>query len=1051
MIRPQYRLVRNDRPETRAPVLDDQQRRVVDHKTGPLLVLAGPGTGKTTTLVESVVERIEVRGVSPERILVLTFSRRAAEELRERISARLRRTTRSPLAMTFHSYAFALIRREFQRSGEPHPRLLSGPEQLVEFRDLLDGELADGAKEWPDRLRPALATRGFAEELRDFLMRAQERGLDAEALREYGNAHDRDDWIAAGDFLDRYIGRFDVAPVPTLNYAELVRVAANLLAEPDVRAREREAHEIVFVDEYQDTDPAQEELLRALAGDGRELVVVGDPDQSIYGFRGADVRGILRFPHRFPDPATGAPAPVVALRTCRRSGPALLEASRAVASRLPAAPRPDGAPGNSHRDLGSLPDAPLGDCQVVLADSPAQEAGYIADTLRRAHLMDGVPWSDMAVLVRSASRQIPTLRRALSASGVPVAVSGDETLLSEEPLVRSLLLLLRCGLRPELLDEVTAQELLRGPFGGADPLRVRRLGRALRQLELDTGGTRRAAVLLADALRDARDLTLIAEEIRAPAESVAELLRLVGERTASGGSAEDVLWAVWERSGVADRLLAASQAGGRRGIAADRDLDAAVALFDAAGRYCDRLPPGAPAGFLADIEAREVPGDTLAERAPREAAVRVLTAHRAKGLEWDLVCVAGVQEGHWPDTRLRGSLLGVEHLVDLASGQELTSGASVASRLLDEERRLFYVALTRARRRLVVTAVGGGETDTEERPSRFLTEMGLGEPDRVASGRRSLSLAALVAELRSAVTDQDCPEPLRRAAAAHLARLAAEGVRGADPTEWYALTPLSDARPLSVGDERIRVSPSQVEQFATCRLRWLLEGAVGARAGSEQLAAGIGSVIHAVAVLLAEGTPLEEVDRRLDEIWVEMEFGAPWFARKERTRAEGMVEMLTEWHENNPRDLVAWEQGFRVDVGDIQITGRVDRLERDDQGRAVVVDIKTGNSKADDLDRHPQLGVYQLAVLNAAFSKFGLAEPGGAELVHVGKASLTKKVREQRQNPLNDDPEPQWADRLVRHVATGMAGGTFTATPNAGCRTCAVRSSCPANDEGGRV
>nr|WP_255429709.1 ATP-dependent DNA helicase [Streptomonospora sp. PA3] len=1116
--------------------MDENQRRVVAHAGGPLLVLAGPGTGKTTTVVEAVVDRIENRGTDPSRVLVLTFSRKAAQELRERITARLRRTTREPLAMTFHSYAYALIRREFARLGDHPPRLLSGPEQLMEVRELLSGESADGAALWPERLRPALETRGFAEELRDFLMRAQERGIDSAGLARLGREHGRDDWVAAGGFLDRYTGRFDVAPVPTLNYAELVRVAANLLSDPAIQARERAAREVVFVDEYQDTDPAQEELLHALAGDGRDLVAVGDPDQSIYGFRGADVRNILEFPQRFPG-FGGAPAPVVALRTCRRSGAGLLAASRGVARRLPAVPAAGGGPVNAHRALAPAESVPDGEARVLIAESAAQEAAVIADILRRAHLVDGVPWSDMAVLVRSAARQLPTLRRALSAAGVPVAVGGDEMPLAVEPIVRALLLLIRCALRPETIDEAAAHELLTSQFGEADTVRLRRLARALRRLDLDyraaerraaeggrdsaepgpalaepgpaeqsgarshggpggaeaaesapdgaaepaaaggdpseprplgepahphPRGNRPSSALLADALRDPRELTLVDPEVAAPARRIAGYLRLIRDRAAAGASAEDVLWEVWQACGLSERLLRASQAGGRRGAAADRDLDAVVALFESAARYCDRLPPGPPLGFLDDLEAQEIPADSLAERAPQGEAVRILTAHRSKGLEWDLAVVAGVQEGDWPDLRLRGSLLGVEQLVDTASGFGAAAGgpadpagaagAAAASKLLDEERRLFYVAVTRARRRLVVTAVGGD--DTEERPSRFLAELGLGEPERVSTGRRWLSLSALVADLRSVVTDPQRPDPLRRAAAAHLARLADEGVRGADPAEWYALTPVSDDRPLVDGadDGTIRVSPSQVERFTTCELRWLLENAAGA--SSMEVTSALGSIVHAVAVLVAEGAGMEEVRRRMDEIWSELDFGGPWFAGKERERADEMVRKLIDWHEAGERELVVTEEGFRVDIGGIEITGRVDRLERDAQGRAVVVDIKTGNSRPKDADlaRHPQLGVYQLAVLKSAFAGLGLTEPGGAELVQVGtKASFKGGARTQAQAPLGEDPDPGWSAELVRGVAEGMSGARFQAVRNDFCDSCAVRSSCPVHDEGKRV
>src|SRR5262249_47727763 len=160
-------------------------------------------TGKTTALVETVVDRIAVRGIDPNRVLVLTFSRKAAGELRERITLRLNRTTTEPLALTFHSYAYALVRREFVLARDEPPILLSGPEQLAEVRRMLRGEAADGAGHWPPRLRPVLATRGFAAELRDFLLRAAERGMDGPALADFGAAAGRDDWVAAGGFLTR--------------------------------------------------------------------------------------------------------------------------------------------------------------------------------------------------------------------------------------------------------------------------------------------------------------------------------------------------------------------------------------------------------------------------------------------------------------------------------------------------------------------------------------------------------------------------------------------------------------------------------------------------------------------------------------------------------------------------------------------------------------------------------------------------------------------------------------------------------------------------------
>ncbi len=1070
---PAYRLVRPPARAAGAPVLDAAQRAVVDHEGLPLLVLAGPGTGKTTAIVETVVDRINRRGIDPDRVLVLTFSRKAAEELRQRITFRLGRTTREPLALTFHSYAYALVRREFTLAGDEPPTLLSGPEQLLEVRRLLRGEAEDGGAGWPERLRPALGTRGFATELRDFLLRGAERGFDGRRLARLGRQRDRDDWVAAGAFLDRYAARFDLAPVPAYDYAEIVRIAAALLSRDAVRERERKAYDVVLVDEYQDTDPAQEALLHALAGDGRELIVVGDPDQAIYAFRGADVSAIMRFPDRFRAP-DDQPARIIALGTCRRSGSALLAASRRIAARLPAPPAaagpparvpaarsPGGArPPGGHRDLRPLPSVPAGTIRVVIASSASQEATVVADALRRAHLHDGVPWSSMAVLVRSVIGQVPLLRRALAATGVPSVIAGDELPLEAEPGVRPLLLLLRCALRPAILDEEAAVELLAGPLGGTDALGLRRLRRALRAAAREAGADLPAQPLAA-VLADPRELTLIHGPAVAAARRVADLLALA-RQTAQDGNAHDVLWAVWDASGLAPAWQAVSAAGGSRGAAADRDLDAVCALFDAAARFAVRLPPGSPSLFLDSTSGQEIPGDTLADRAPEGDAVRILTAHRAKGLEWDVVVVAGVQEGVWPDLRMRSSLLGMDELMDAAAGVLVPGtgtdaiAAALAAKLLNEERRLFYVAVTRARRHLVVTA--SGSDDSQERPSRFLAELASDDieiEDVAGAGAtlRWLSLPALTADLRRAAADTDRPPALRRAAAAQLARLAAAGVRGAHPGQWYQLTELSDPSPIPAAADGLlmRLSPSQVEKFHRCGLRWLLETAAGA--GSSDVIRHFGILIHAAAVLAATGASEDSIGERIDEIWHHLDFGSPWYSEKERDRARVMVNKFLAWHASNSRELVAVEQPLRAQVGAVEIIGRVDRLERDADGRAIIVDLKTGSTPvpSTDLDRHPQLGVYQLAVLLGAFERFGLTEPGGAELVQVGKASMTARVRVQQQGALADDSEPDWARDLVETVAAGMAGPLFEARVNPGCRNCPVRTCCPVHPDGAQV
>ncbi|MEV0805908.1 ATP-dependent DNA helicase [Micromonospora sp. NPDC050200] len=1106
------------------------QAEIVGHTHGPMLVVGGPGTGKTSTLVEAVTARV-AEGADPERILVLTFARRQATDLRHRIEARIagagHRVVREPLVRTFPAYAFGLLRRAAAERGEPSPRLLTGPEQDLIIRELLDvvgEEPGDDPVGWPEDLRPALRTRAFAGQLRDLLMRAAERGVGPVELARLGEKLGRADWPAAARFLREYVAVLalrDVGNRGSIAYdpAELVRAATGmLLDDPELLAAERRRLAHVYVDELADTDPAQQDLLAVIADGGKPLVAFADPDSSTYAFRGADPAVVHTFPHRFRT-ASGAPAAQVVLTTSYRAGALLLAATGRLARRLrgPAA----------HRALHPLPDVPDGTVEVRTFRSGTSEAAWLAHALRSAHLLDGVPWSRMAVLVRSTNLHLPSLRRALHTAGVPTVVHGEDLPLHLQPAVAPLLLLLRCALEPDRLDEETAVALLHSPLGGADPLAERRLRQGLRALALAAGDRRPSGELIVEALRDPAELAAIDRRWVEPARTVAELLATARAAAATpGATAEDVLWAVWRASGLAERWAGAINRGRAatgehetaqrwRAEAADRDLDAVMVLFDAAARFTDRLPGARTEVFLDHVLGQDLPADTLAASADRGEAVRLLTAHAAKGLEWDLVAVAGVQEGVWPDLRLRGSLLGSERLVDVLAGRADGAGTRASlvgqtSALLDEERRLFHVAVTRARHRLLVTAVASaavGGDDHEEQPSRFLHELGVTEPpaagaggppagptppgpapdgpgDRAAPatprpsadtaastvdddaepyrpgelpvGRppRALTLSALVAELRTAVTDPAAPPARRRAAAAELARLAAAGIPGAHPDDWWGLRGLSDDRPLVDEGEPVRVTPSAMESALRCSLRWLLERHGGS--GPASAAQGVGNLVHAAAMLAEDASAdrtalLEYVAARFDAI----ELAARWMVGPERSRAEAMVDKLLRWLAGNPRRLLAIEHEFAVRLDDparpVELTGRVDRLEVDADGRLVVIDLKTGKSTAvteREVAEHPQLGAYQAAVEAGAFAEFG-EESGGAALVQLGTGA--RDAKEQAQAAAGEGPEAGWANALVRRTADTMAAATFAAVANSKCRVCPVRTSCPVSGQGRQV
>ncbi|MFF5293859.1 ATP-dependent helicase [Paractinoplanes globisporus] len=1316
--RPVYRLVR--RPAAAPPVLtaDELQRYVAGHVDGPLLVVGGPGTGKTTMLVEAVAARI-AEGVDPERILILTFGRRGAMALRDRIEARIAgdrgRIMHEPLVRTFHAYSYALLRRSAAERGEPSPRLLTGPEQDLIIRELLevvaDPDAADEIG-WPEGLRPALPTRAFAQQLRDLMQRAAERGVGPAELARLGERLGRDDWPAAARFLREYVAVLALRDVTTrgstaYDPAELVRAASGLLADdPGLLTAERDRLAYVYVDELADTDPAQVELLSQVAGGGKPLVAFADPDSSIYAFRGADPAAVSTFPSKFRT-VSGALAETITLHTNYRAASPLLTATSRVARHMrgpithrpmhppppptsaspaagspapaagvgpaaasPAAPAaspglpagPDAgvgpaaaspaAPGASPASPAASPVSPAAASPAAPAASPVSpasraaspaspggspvspagpdalpdasdalavpgapgvadglaegavvrtfrattaESAYVAHALREAHLLHGVPWSRMAVLMRSTSLQLPSFQRALAAAGVPTVTHAEDLPLHLQPAVAPFLLLLRCALDPAVLNEEAAVALLHSHLGGADPLAERRLRQGLRALALAAGDRRPSGELLVDAVRDPTGLDLVDRRWARPAQTVARLITTAREAAAEpGANAEQVLWTVWRESGLSDRWFGMSTRVGLsddadvararqwRAEAADRDLDSMVVLFDAAARFVDRLPGARTEVFLDHVLGQDLPADSIAPSADRGEAVRLLTAHAAKGLEWDVVVLAGVQEGIWPDLRLRGSLLGSERLVDVLAGRAATGAAAVVgetSALLDEERRLFYVAATRARRKLIVTAVasaGVGGSEGEEQPSRFLTELsfpipGRGTPppaaptdpdepppdeppdpdpwdtgppdptpsdptaagspppdaaqagaarpeaaqagaarpeaaradaarpdassprstrpdpvppdpasagpaeapasaDEVATrdagrsaspdgeipvGRapRALTLAGLVAELRTVVVGRDQTPSRRWAAAAELARLAAAGVPGAHPDEWWGLRPLSDDRPLIDEGQPVKVTPSSMESALRCSLRWLLERHGGAAPPGP--AQGVGNLVHAAAMLAEDANAdreklVEYVSARFDAI----ELAAHWLAGPEQERAQGMVDKLLRWLAANPRRLLAIEHEFTVRLEDerrpIQLTGRVDRLEVDEHGRLVVIDLKTGKTttvSSADVEEHAQLAGYQAAVEAGAFGDHG-SESGGAALVQLGPG---KDAREQMQVPLTDATDPQWAYAMVRRTAETMAASTFSAVANSRCRVCPVRTSCPISGKGRQV
>jgi RecB family exonuclease len=467
------------------------------------------------------------------------------------------------------------------------------------------------------------------------------------------------------------------------------------------------------------------------------------------------------------------------------------------------------------------------------------------------------------------------------------------------------------------------------------------------------------------------------------------------------------------------------------------------------------------------VRAQQIPADTLAERGVRGEAVRLLTGHRAKGLEWDLVVVAHVQEEVWPDLRRRASLLAPDRLGSDGLVPPVTTRA-----LLTEERRLFYVACTRARRRLLVTAVASPDDDGEQ-PSRFLHELfPVGESRvRHESGRpsRPLSLAGVVAELRRAVSDPDRPDPVRQAAARRLARLAAERVGerplvpAADPGAWWGTRALTASdRPLVAEGRPVPVTASMLSSITECPAKWFLEReAGGARATSASQ--GFGNVVHAIAdgvtrtgLAGGEVPDAEALMDLVDGVWRQLTFRTPWSAERERGEVRAALDRFLAWHgRDRGRRPVASEADFLTtltlpDGERVTLRGRADRLEVDGDGRVVVIDLKTGKYPPPDKDlpEHAQLGLYQYAVAHDGFAEVvgEGAEPGGAELWQLRKGKELKVQTQSPQDPGESGRLPV-EEQLMEAVRT-VRSESLEVRPGKVCEHCDFQLLCPAQQSG---
>jgi len=550
--------------------LSAEQIKIINHRSSPLLVLGSAGSGKTTTLVNAVASRI-AQGLDANNILAITYGRQSASRLRDQIASANPQlhTVNEPIARTFHSIAFLILNDKLLSEDDNKYVLLSGAEQDALITELLKIDAQNLAKDpelgtWPKELIPALTTRGFAKELRDFIGRATERGSSPQELIKYSQKYGQKYWPAICNFWDEYrktLALRDGTTTTKLNRIDpseiIIAAIEKLESNPKLLEKYRDIFQVIYVDEFQESDRAQRKLLKLLSG--QELVIFADPASAVGRFRGADPDNLLSDLEQF-----GISNKIVL--------------------------------GKSYRNVL----AP----KVAALSSASEEANYIAHQFRSAHLKDGVPWSQMAVILRSPGAQVAALSRAFASNQIPVEIDAAANSLADNPAIRPIITIAQIALGEIQLhasnwDQI--EPLLYSEFAGADAISIRQMRIALTKEQKDENRKNSTELILEALTSPTVDLPW---EQLTPLKRVNDLISQARKSLAKSKDISDLLWSIWsnaknyEGESISNLWQNQALAGGNKGAIADQNLDAVISLFEVARRFSERLPGAKPALFI---------------------------------------------------------------------------------------------------------------------------------------------------------------------------------------------------------------------------------------------------------------------------------------------------------------------------------------------------------------------------------------------------------------------------------------------------------------------
>ncbi|HEX2193557.1 MAG TPA: ATP-dependent DNA helicase [Candidatus Limnocylindria bacterium] len=973
------------------PLLADltpRQRKAVTHGEGPLLIVAGAGTGKTTVITRRIAWLIAEKRARPSEILALTFTDRAAMEMTERVDRLVPYGYTDTVISTFHAFGDRILRHHaLEARLSDRSTVLSRAEQVIFLREhLFDLPL--------DRYRPLGDPTRFLHALVTLISRARDEDVTpadyraaADALAARAAAEREDAALAEQAAQQRELAGLYQAyeslmrSRDRLDFGDQVTLSLRLLRDhPAVLDEERRRFRYILVDEFQDTNHAQFELVKLLAGSPRaNVTVVGDDDQSIYRFRGAALSNILGFRAAFPRAArvvlndnfrSRQTILDAAHRLIRHNDPERLEAREGLDKRLAA------------RATFTRTTPQAGPIEMLAFDTGSDEADAVAARITSA-VRAGRRAGDHAILVR-ANRDADPFLRALNMAGVPWRFSGTAGLY-RQPEVRVLVSFLRAVNDPT--DSVSCYDLATSEIFGLAAQDVTRAMNASSRRRISLEAALRQVVERGD---DAAFGRRALDAVRALLASLDQHRSMSAERTTG-----ELLYHFVSASGWLARLAREARHSG------EERLGNVARFFEIVRRQSsllrdDRLP------FLVEqldtlIEVGDDPSTADVELDEGDA-VHVLTYHKAKGLEFPVVFMVGLVDDRFP-TRSRGDQLPLpEELVR----EPLPAG----DHHLAEERRLFYVGMTRAREELVLTWARDYGGRVARRMSPFLLEA------------LDLPPATPVEVLRPSIAE----------------RLARHD-RGQAPATAAA------AAPAALGERPLHLSYGQVSDYLDCPARYRYAHVIRIPTpASHQMA--YGRALHAAVQayhrrqMAGEPMSLQELHAELDANWESVGYLTQ---RHEEARRQAAREALARFWDEQRRDParpVAVEQEFAAAIGRERVRGRYDRIDHDDDGRVVITDYKSSDVRDPATANRRARESLQLSIYALAYQAQHGRLPDEVTL-HFLESGITGRVV-----PTAGRLDKA-ADAVVR-VGEGIRAGRFQAAPSPmRCGFCPFREICP--------